>query len=259
MGRGTENKIDRIDRDTVKSSAFRGVSKEIRRISAVRESLMAFTMTHLIISKNISEAFESRIGNLPQFYLGTIAPDAVHNRADYSPDFKKASHLYAGPERWGMITNHGEWINSVITFFNERKNSGDRDFIIGYCTHVLTDIYNNKNEWIPFKERYPGEIEKGYGNRHHQESGRIDIELALTYDGREMFRQYLAASRSIDLPEIIYAGEMNEQVNNILNLWYKDKKRPDIASNTIVTYESNMDFIKEASGFAADVLRELLL
>lgn len=54
---------------------------------------MAFTMTHLIISKNISEIFDSHIKNLPQFYLGTIAPDTVHNRANYTSEYKKASHL----------------------------------------------------------------------------------------------------------------------------------------------------------------------
>ena len=43
---------------------------------------MAFTMTHLIISKNVFNALENRIESLPQFYLGTIAPDAVHKKKD---------------------------------------------------------------------------------------------------------------------------------------------------------------------------------
>ena len=65
---------------------------------------MAFTMTHLIISKNISEMFASQIESLPQFYLGSIAPDAVHNRANYNLENKKTSHLITGTEKWGLIT-----------------------------------------------------------------------------------------------------------------------------------------------------------
>lgn len=62
---------------------------------------MAFTMTHLIVSKNVSEMLKNQIKSLPQFYLGTIAPDAVHNRANFCIDFKKASHLVSLEEKWG--------------------------------------------------------------------------------------------------------------------------------------------------------------
>ena len=62
---------------------------------------MPFTMTHLIIADNISNLFEKNIQNLPQFFLGSVAPDAVHNRANYVSDFKKDSHLCVGAEKWG--------------------------------------------------------------------------------------------------------------------------------------------------------------
>ena len=66
-------------------------------------------MTHLIISENISKIFASRINSLPQFYLGSIAPDAVHNRTNYISDYKKASHLITGNEKWGFVTENDEW------------------------------------------------------------------------------------------------------------------------------------------------------
>jgi len=219
---------------------------------------MAFTMTHLIISKNISEIFKSDINSLHQFYLGSIAPDAVHNRANYISDYKKASHLITGTERWGMITDNDEWISNIIAFLNKHKKTENHDFILGYCTHVLSDIYNNINVWTPYRLKYAVELEKGYGNPHHQESNKIDIELALTYEGRNDFWLHLAKSNSIDLPDIIYAIEIDKQKSNILNSWYKDKERQDISSNKIRTYESEMDFIKNATDFIAHVFQENL-
>ena len=53
---------------------------------------MPFAMTHLIISQNIAQRFANQIQGLPQFYLGGIAPDAVHNRANYHSDYKKTAH-----------------------------------------------------------------------------------------------------------------------------------------------------------------------
>ena len=220
---------------------------------------MAFTMTHLIISKNISEIFASHIESLPQFYLGSIAPDAAHQRANYISDYKKASHLITSDEIWGMITDYDGWQNNIVAFLNKNKYTEQHDFIIGYCCHILVDVYNAINVWTPFKLKYADELKEiNYGNKHHQECNKLDIELALTYEGRNEFWLHLSNSRSIDLPDIIYAAEIEKQKNVILNSWYKGKERQDISSNKIRTYENELDFIKNATEFVALIFRENL-
>ena len=216
---------------------------------------MPFTMTHLIISKNISGIFENQIKNLPQYYLGSIAPDAVHNRANYISEYKKASHLITGTEEWGFVTNNDEWENNVIAFFEKHKKTENHDFILGYCFHAILDMFNNINVWTPFRIKHADELKKGYGNIHHQECSKLDIELALTYEGREEIWHYLSKSISIDLPDIIYATEIDKQKDNILKSWYQDKERQDISSNKIRTYETEMDFIKNATDFVARIFQ----
>lgn len=66
---------------------------------------MPFLMTHLHIAKNIYHRVPEAIKDLSQFYLGNIAPDAVHNRIGFTSEHKKASHLCVGNEGWGMVTN----------------------------------------------------------------------------------------------------------------------------------------------------------
>ena len=219
---------------------------------------MAFTMTHLIISKNISEVFENQIESLPQFYLGSIAPDAVHYRANYISDYKKASHLITGTEMWGMITYYDEWKHNVVAFLNKNKKSEYHDFILGYCCHILVDLYNTINIWTPFRLKYADELKKGFGNLHHQENYKLDIELALTFEGRNDFWLHLANSTSIDLPPIITATEIDKHKDSILYSWYKDKERQDLSSNKIRTYESEMDFIKNATDFVEPIFHEYL-
>jgi len=220
---------------------------------------MPFAMTHLIIADRLYGIFGQHIDDQPQFMLGSVAPDAVHNRAEYVSDFKKASHLCVGDEKWGYLTNTGEWTANVVRFAREHIGSGDKDFILGYCAHILSDIYNNMTEWIPFKARFPDEAAKGYGNAHHQDSNRIDIELSLTHGDRDRFRQDLSLSKGVDLPGVIYSSEIEKQKDNILNVWYAGKERPDLSANRIVTYESMMKFIDGAVGFIEPVYRTNIL
>ena len=215
---------------------------------------MAFTMTHLIISENIAKIFKDKIKSLPQFYLGSIAPDAVHYRANYDSEFKKASHLNTSSEKWGMMTDYDDWQDNIVTFLNKHKMSSNHDFILGYCTHILSDLYNTIHVWTPFRLKHEGEFEKGYGNLHHLESNKIDIELALTYEGANDFWLHLNNANSIDLPGIVYATEIDKHRDSILNSWYKGKEREDTSTNIIRTYEGEMDFIKNATNFVTQII-----
>jgi len=70
----------------------------------------------------------------------------------------------------------------------------------------------------------------------------LDIELALTYKGREEFWDNLRKSEAVEIPGIIYADEITKQKQNILNVWYKDKSNHDVSKNKGLTYEINMEY-----------------
>ncbi len=215
---------------------------------------MPFQMTHLHIAKNIYQRFPERIKDLPQFYLGTIAPDAVHNREGYVSDYKKASHLCVGNERWGMFTNNDEWIESVLRFLNKNGKSDDYCFILGYGCHILSDIYNNIAVWTPYRLKYPEELLKGYGGLYHQESEKVEIELALKEENKDIFWVHLEKAKAISINDIIFAEEVDKQKENLLYKWYKDRGYPDTSSNKVVTIESTMKFIEDATDFIMSIM-----
>jgi hypothetical protein len=219
---------------------------------------MAFTMTHLIVAENVSEIFGDHALLLPQYYLGSIAPDAVHNRENYISDYKKKSHLITDDAKWGMITNNDRWRANVASFLKNHKDSEHYDFILGYCCHILTDLYNNINVWTPYRLSNSVDIESINDSIHHRENNKIDIELALTHESRSDFWLNLTKSRSIELPPIIYATEIDAQKDKILNSWYKDKDRQDVSKNTIRTFEGEMDFIVNATDYVVKFFHENL-
>ena len=157
-----------------------------------------------------------------------------------------------------MLTNNDEWERNVACFLDRQKDSENHDFALGYCTHILSDMYNNIAVWTPFRLKHPDVLEKGYNSQLNQENNKIDIELALTHEKREEFWRNLSKSQSVDLPGIIYADEIDRQKENILDAWYKGQSRPDISSNELVTYESAMLFIKDATDFVVSHLQKSL-
>jgi hypothetical protein len=221
---------------------------------------MPFQMTHLLIAKNVHRLFPGTIkeSDLPQFYLGTIAPDAVHYRPDYVSDFKKAAHLCVGDEPWGMLTNNDEWVENVLKFLNRHKGSSDYCFVLGYCCHILSDIYNNIALWTPYRLKYQNEFSKGYGGLYHQESKKVDTELGLRKENRDDFWIHLEKAEPITLKGIISTEEVEKHKENVLHNLYKDKEHPDLSSNKLVTIESTLNFIDGATGFIESKLKGCL-
>ena len=219
---------------------------------------MPFQMTHLHIARKLQLVFPETIKDLSQFYLGNVAPDAVHNRAGYISDYKKASHLCVGDERWGMLTNNDEWIESVLGFLYKSKNSHNYNFILGYSCHILSDIYNNIAVWTPFRLEYPNELKKGYGGLYHQESEKVEMELALREENKDNFWVHLQKAKSVGIDDIIYAEEIEKHKENILYNWYKDKEHQDISSNKLVTVQSTMNFIKDATDFIVSKITDFI-
>ncbi len=218
---------------------------------------MPFQMTHLHIAKKIYQHNPEAISNLSQFFIGNIAPDAVHNRAGYVSDYKKTSHLCVGDESWGKHTNNDEWIENVLGFLRINRDSANYDFICGYCCHVLSDIFNNVNVWTPYRLKYPEELSKGYGGLYHQESEKVEIELALRKENKDDFWVHLEKAIPISIDGIIYAEEIEKHKENVLYNWYLNKEQQDTSANKLVTIDSTMLFVEDASRFIISITNAL--
>lgn len=210
---------------------------------------MPFPMTHICIADRIIALNPEMIKNLPQFYLGTLAPDSVHFRKNYISEYKIITHLCVGNEKWGEFTNNSEWIDNVLSFLINNKQSDELDFIYGYCAHILSDIYNNINIWTPFRLKFPEEIKKGYGNLYHTESANIDLQLAQNFINKDKVWSLLKKSHSLTIPDIVLADDIDKIKSNILHVQYNSKSIVDTSKNTLIKYSDVLKFIENAVSF----------
>ena|GEM_PF-674327 len=114
---------------------------------------MPFQMVHLSVARKAAMLVPGAIKDFSQYYLGSLAPDAVHFRADFTRELKRISHLCCDDEPWGETIDNEGWTENVLRFRRAYEGDAGMDFINGYCVHVLTDVRNNIDLAIPFKLR----------------------------------------------------------------------------------------------------------
>ena len=106
---------------------------------------MALPMLHLLIADKIYTEKFSSIHSSGEFLLGSIAPDAVHAKENYTREIKNISHYkFYGKDH----------INYFDTFINEYHTSENKDFVVGYLVHLLSDMIWLRSIRIPFEEKF---------------------------------------------------------------------------------------------------------
>ena len=110
---------------------------------------MANTIAHLAVAQKVLEAKPQIVSLKYNYYLGTIAPDAIESKAGALRDDKKLVHLRMGisdkdwlkPDKMRIFDRRlDEFIRESIL---EEEDVHHRDFSIGYLVHLLTDKYNH--------------------------------------------------------------------------------------------------------------------
>lgn len=106
---------------------------------------MAQPMMHLLIADKIYTERSGSILSYGDFLLGSIAPDAVHVKENYKRELKDISHYRF---------NSKSHISYFDTFFNEYSKSENKDFVVGYLVHLLSDMIWYHFVRVPFKEEF---------------------------------------------------------------------------------------------------------
>ncbi|MCL1878214.1 MAG: hypothetical protein FWF80_05105 [Defluviitaleaceae bacterium] len=211
---------------------------------------MAFPLTHLCIAWHAKEI----VSDVAQFLLGSIAPDAVHYRAEFTGAgqsnigaTKKITHLCPiSDERWGQVTDNDGWVKCIKNFLSENPKS---DFAAGYAAHCLADLWNNKTIWNDFRTRHPKEAAKGYASDYYNDLRNIDAQLYFENKDVEKIMQTLKAASPDEIPGIIFAKEVDAIKNNILYEHFADVVFDANYNYQFVTYEDTLNYIQSAAEF----------
>ncbi|MCL2287129.1 MAG: hypothetical protein FWC32_12305 [Firmicutes bacterium] len=222
---------------------------------------MAFPLTHLCVAYKVLETLPSPAPEL--FMLGSIAPDAVHFRAEFLNatqsnigPAKKITHLCpVSEERWGRVTDVDGWKNCVRSFL--RTNPGN-PLAAGYAVHVLTDIYNHISIWENFVTNHPEEAAKGYASEYYKDLRTIDLRIYNEfYKGSEIER-LLRNSAPQDMPGLVTAEELLAGRDSLLSAFYANADGTvDTSSCFFVTYQQTLEFINDAAAFCIKIIGDV--
>ena len=199
-------------------------------------------MSHLYISETLLKKL--KLDNIPQYYLGSLAPDAVHFRNEFNRSHKRISHLYKNLDRENLDIYINHWKNNVENFFIGHNSKEVYEFTLGYCIHLMADIYNYKYIWTPFKLKFGRENDKVYQN----ECLTVDFEILQKENYKAKLLPILDQSKELDFFDLITQEELTGLKNNIINIQYEDKESVDNSGNKFITYEKmkehNNDMVK---------------
>jgi hypothetical protein len=217
---------------------------------------MAFPLTHLCVAQKILEMRE--ISSPEQFMLGSIAPDAVHYRAEFTGaamsnigPTKKITHLCpVSDERWGQVTDNDGWVECVREFLRAHPNN---TFAQGYAVHVLTDIQNNLTLWNNFRTNHPEEAAKGYKSDYYEDLRKIDTLLYLEYPNVNEILDTLSRAKPEGIDDIIFPTEVQAIQQNLLHEHFANAKKTSHKFH-FVTWEDTLDYIHTAAEFCVNVI-----
>lgn len=209
---------------------------------------MPLPMVHLGVAKQLSE--KMNIEDLPNFYLGSIAPDGIFTREGFTREQKWKNHLI--PE------GRPRTVTDILDFLKEHRNSLDKSFILGYTIHILTDQLYNESVYKVYLERYDSDPSPVQDKKwaYYNDTDIVDFELFAKEEWRAEVWEYLEESRGLTVEGYITAGEAEAWRDRTLH-WYDNGKSEHKNPVRYITYEDETEFTNLAASEIFTLLTEI--
>lgn len=222
---------------------------------------MAGLITHLVIAREMLKLLpENIIGKPELFYLGNLAPDAVHARQGYERAYKKHSHFRDDiqDKDLHLPENYEIYCDRLADFIHSSKNREDGllDFYRGYVAHIITDelyVMSIREEYCKIMEQLGiGQYDRTFIEYIVGDMNRNDVLLVSRYEGIDEIRNYVENVEPVPVEGYISKQEMNACRDWMIFEHFH--KKHELSEPTYISYERTLDFIHTASG---EIVRRL--
>lgn len=187
---------------------------------------MAGTATHLAVADKIYEILGNGIvKNLPLFYSGNIAPDAIHAKINYQRADKKHTHLtedisgsdFQNPDK--LVLFHQRVNKFINTYY--QKEEIFADLYLGYIVHLITDELFN----IHIREQFVASMKKEgieqenpeFFKRIIRDIENIDHIVVKQYPYKHDICNYLEQVWDYEIKDYVGTDELNRSKKWIID------------------------------------------
>lgn len=231
---------------------------------------MATWGSHFRIAENVSKKYAKL--NRKFFAIGNIAPDCGlpnKNWSAFTPP-KDISHFTIGgvSDFLGMQTD--KFVLSDVKFYSKYlKDSeiispqGDRSFLLGYFTHLITDNLWNYYIMKPLKEKYLRELQNQPNFIWAVKRDWYDLDKIYITEKKDslFWTDFLEAEYNVDLLDFLPKEGIQRQLEFIKNFYQISKEDYLIISKKEFVYlkKKEMDsFIQNSTDVILKVLSQII-
>jgi len=183
---------------------------------------MASLMMHLYVGWKFAKQHATEL-NLPQFFLGCIAPDSV-NVDGFAPKEKRwPAHLRS--------SNLQQWYENNLNFYRSNAGHMCESLLLGYVIHNITDA--------AFDEFYVKQVDEAL-TRHGNAGGRWDD--CFRYDhsqlGKAWWAEEVLPALKRATPQAVNGLDVHEMARFlqgiVKNNWATTKGEPVVVTDELV-------------------------
>lgn len=180
---------------------------------------MPSTMVHFKTAHDLLQETGNNTIDLPQFYMGTHAPDSVHMREGYIRADKDKSHLRNGYLKMDL-GNIQEFISSID------KSGSSYSFLMGYAVHLLTDYVwvESNGPFSQFESEFisdPNPPLTPQPAAYYNDTDCIELELYNTLPWRDEAFNLLKKAKPEGISELVTTEETDAWRNRCLT-WFSN-------------------------------------
>ncbi len=206
---------------------------------------MPLPMIHLstAVKINILQRLKS-----PEFYLGSISPDAVHMRSGFVREDKIRSHCNARE-----LTAIGEL--GPLCIMIEKSTGKEREFLLGYLVHILTDLLWENTILKMYGERYEADPSPIQDRRmgYYNDTDQLDFVFYEKENWRTEVWEMLTQAKDFAVEGAVNKDEVAAWKYRTLN-WYNSGKSQHTNPVKYISYED----LDRFTSYAAEKCEEYL-
>lgn len=208
---------------------------------------MPWPMVHFAIADQIHNGTPSS-----ELLMGSIAPDAIHARGHITREEKGLTHLL---HQGIMPTKEMIWdkFDSYVTPIGAK---GWNDFVLGYFSHIYTDLRWTETLYTDFEQAYVGEA-NAMRWVYNTEVSQVEFDLIRSTDRLDEWITLLQRSEGYSIDPFVTDQEVRQYRDEKI-AWLLEAGNEPRMTPIYFTLERVLQFIDQTAVEIRELLRERL-